>query len=106
VLDHPADLDCARLLGFTNVLPPALTGRAGTLAARPERTRPGRGTGPGVAVTGEVRRVVPLGPATRLDLVTTHGPLSAVTVDDVPAGLAPGAALAVHVADADLRAVE
>ncbi|CAA9377677.1 MAG: hypothetical protein AVDCRST_MAG66-60, partial [uncultured Pseudonocardia sp.] len=105
VLDHPADVDCAHLLGFTNVLPRALTGRAATAVARPERTRLGSGTGPGVAVPVEVRRVVPLGAATRLDLVTAHGPLSAVTTDEPPPGTGPGAVLTAHVAEGDLRAV-
>jgi len=39
VLDAPADLDCAHLLGYTTRLPPELTGRDVLLVARPERCR-------------------------------------------------------------------
>ncbi len=39
VLDSPADLECARLLGYTTHLPPELTGHDVLLVARPERCR-------------------------------------------------------------------
>jgi ABC-type sulfate/molybdate transport systems ATPase subunit len=89
VLDTPADLECATLLGFTTHLPPALTGRPATLVARPERCRPLAAAEPPppdtVVVDGVLRRVVPLGGASRLDVDTTTGPVTAVTTADVPA---------------------
>ena len=39
VLDSPADLECATLLGYTNHLPPELTGHD-VLPRRPPRTLP------------------------------------------------------------------
>ncbi|WP_214401089.1 ABC transporter ATP-binding protein [Pseudonocardia lacus] len=79
VLEEPRDADTARLLGFTNLLPPSLTGRPDTLAARPEHCRllsaladPG---GDVVTVEGVLRRSVDLGAATRLDVDTPSGPL-------------------------------
>jgi ABC-type sulfate/molybdate transport systems ATPase subunit len=92
VLDAPADLECASLLGFTTHLPPELTGRAATLVVRPERCYPlAEATPPppdAVVIAGVLRRVVPLGGAVRLDVDTTAGPITAVTTAEVPA--APG----------------
>ncbi|HEY7596619.1 MAG TPA: ABC transporter ATP-binding protein [Actinophytocola sp.] len=89
VLDAPADLECATLLGFTTQLPPALTGREVTLVARPERCRPLTDSTPppadSVVIDGVLRRVVPLGGATRLDVDTTTGHATAVTTADVTA---------------------
>ena len=106
VLDRPADVACARLLGFTNVLPPALTGRAGVLVARPERTRVHAGPPPpgaGVRVPGVLHRVVPLGTGTRLDLRADGASISGTTTSDVLP--VPGAALVAAVAEDDLRPV-
>jgi ABC-type sulfate/molybdate transport systems ATPase subunit len=102
VLDSPADLDCARLLGYTTKLPPELTGRDVLLVARPERCRlllPGEaptGSAPAasqqvsavVVVTGTLRRVVPLGGTTRVDVDTAAGPVAVLTTTEVIA--APG----------------
>ncbi|MFD0476051.1 ABC transporter ATP-binding protein [Nonomuraea thailandensis] len=90
VLDHPSDPDTARLLGFTNLLPPALTGRAHTLAARPEHTElvldPSEGrAGEVPVVTGTLRRTVALGIATRVDVDTPTGRLTCLHPGDVPA---------------------
>jgi tungstate transport system ATP-binding protein len=69
VLDHPRDADCARLLGFENVL-------GDELAARLLGTPPGRAAAvravdtrlvPGAA--GVVERVLPFGPRTRIAAV-------------------------------------
>jgi tungstate transport system ATP-binding protein len=68
VLDDPRDIDTARLLGFTNIL----DGRA----ARPEHTRLGPPQAGEFAVTGRLRRIVTLGPATRLDIDTPDGPVT------------------------------
>ena len=71
VLDSPADVECAQLLGYTTQLPPELTGHDVLLVARPERCQllaPGsapRKISPAVVVAGTVRRVVPLGGTTR-----------------------------------------
>ncbi|MFC4857835.1 sulfate/molybdate ABC transporter ATP-binding protein [Actinophytocola glycyrrhizae] len=103
VLDAPADLECANLLGFTTHLPPALTGHDTMLVARPERCLPLATDRPPppdtIAVDGVLRRVVPLGGAVRLDVDTTEGPVTAVTTVDT--AMAPGdpvrvAALAAH----------
>lgn len=105
VLDAPTDLECATLLGFTTHLPPALTGRATTLVARPERCHPLADTTPAppdtVVVDGVLRRVVPLGGAVRLDVDTANGPITAVTTADVPTP--PGGAIRIATAMDDLR---
>jgi ABC-type sulfate/molybdate transport systems ATPase subunit len=59
VLDHPADADCARLLGFENVLPAGLAG-PGTVAVRAAALRLELGT------AGVVERVLPFGERTRI----------------------------------------
>lgn len=68
VLDNPGDIDTARLLGFTNII--------GSRAARPEHTRLGQPQAAEFAVTGRLRRILTLGPATRLDIDTPDGPLT------------------------------
>jgi ABC-type sulfate/molybdate transport systems ATPase subunit len=80
VLDQPVDADCARLVGFTNVLPPAVTGRSDLYVARPEHCTIGEADG--LRIPGAVRRVVPLGGVTRVDVDTAAGTLTC---------LAPGA---------------
>ena len=99
VLDEPVDADCARLVGFTNLLPPALTGRPQLLVARPEHCSIGEATG--LRIPGTVRRIVPLGGATRVDVDTAAGTL-ACQVPGVD-GLTPGCAVTVAVAEAGLR---
>jgi len=67
MLEHPADADCARLLGFENVLPPALASRVlGAPVDRPAavraadlRLRPG-------GDMGVVERVLPFAGRTRI----------------------------------------
>ena len=109
VLDSPADLECARLLGYTTQLPPELTGHGVLLVARPERCRllpPGdaptvsdpaapRPISPAVVVPGTLRRIVPLGVTTRVDVDTAAGPVAVLTTTEVTA--APGDALCVAV---------
>ncbi|SEG17752.1 tungstate transport system ATP-binding protein [Nonomuraea solani] len=104
VLDHPSDADTARLLGYTNLLPPALTGRTHTLAARPEHTRLVLGPsdvpdvpdgpsdvpdGPADEVFGTLRRTVALGIATRVDVDTSSGLLTCLHPGDVLASELP-----------------
>jgi tungstate transport system ATP-binding protein len=105
VLDAPVDLECATLLGFTTHLPPALTGRAEMVVARPERCRPLADAEPPppdtVVVDGVLRRVVPLGGAVRLDVDTATGPITAVTTADVPT--TPGTKIRVATAVEHLR---
>lgn len=111
VLDHPADVDCARLVGYTNQFPPAVTGRAELHVARPEHCRPVRsddGAPPGdTRARGTVRRIVALGGGTRVDLDPEcgDGPLACL----VPAGdevrLRPGQRVTVTVDGTNLRAV-
>ena len=99
VLDAPADLECARLLGYTTRLPPELTGHDVLLVARPERCRllsPGEAPAhPAVLVPGTLRRIVPLGGTTRVDVDTAAGPIAVLTTTEVTA--APGDPLCVAV---------
>lgn len=104
VLDAPADLECARLLGYTTHLAPEVTGHDAFLVARPERcrllavtnpatTRPPRTPGGAAAhsevvVPGTLHRVVPLGGTTRVDVDTAAGPVAVLTTAEVTA--APG----------------
>ena len=91
VLDHPSDADTAWLLGYTNHLPPALTGRTHTLVARPEHTQlvldasdgPAEQTDDVRPVAGTLRRTVALGIATRVDVDTSTGPLTCLHPGDV-----------------------
>ena len=106
VLDSPADLECARLLGYTTHLPPELTGHDVLLVARPERCRllpPGGApaTPSAVVVAGTLRRVVPLGGTTRVDVDTAAGPIAVLTTTEVTA--APGDPLCVAVDPANTR---
>lgn len=104
VLDAPVDVDCARLVGFTNLLPPAATGRDELLAARPEHCAAGHPeVGDGVRVAGTVRRIVPLGDTVRVDVDTVAGTLAcrAPGAD----GWQPGRPVTVAVAEADLRTI-
>jgi ABC-type sulfate/molybdate transport systems ATPase subunit len=105
VLDAPADLECANLLGFTTHLPPMLTGREAVLVARPERCHPLAAATPpppdAVVVDGVLRRVVPLGGAVRLDVDTAAGPVTAVTTAEVPA--TPGGAIRIAARAEHLR---
>jgi ABC-type sulfate/molybdate transport systems ATPase subunit len=101
VLDQPVDVDCARLVGFTNLLPPAVTGRGALLAARPEHCSIGETAG--LRIPGTVRRVVPLGGATRVDVDTAAGTLACRAPD--AEGLELGRAVTVAVAEAELRTI-
>jgi ABC-type sulfate/molybdate transport systems ATPase subunit len=93
VLDHPADADCARLLGFENVLGEDLAarllhtprGRAAALRAVDTRLVPGG--------AGVVERVLPFGPRTRIAAVVAGTRI----LSDVPAtDLATGDAVDVQ----------
>jgi ABC-type sulfate/molybdate transport systems ATPase subunit len=103
VLDAPADVDCARIVGFTNVLPPAATGRAELLVARPEHCGAVRDGCAGLRVPGTVRRVVRLGGPTRVDVDTAAGTLACLApgADD----LAPGQCVTVTAPDEHLRRI-
>ena len=85
VLDDPGDPDTARLLGWTNVV--------GDRVARPEQTRPARDGEDGVR--GTLRRVVALGPVTRIDVDGPDGPLTCLFPGDPPELPEPGGALKV-----------
>jgi ABC-type sulfate/molybdate transport systems ATPase subunit len=108
VLEAPADPECATLLGFTTHLPPALTGRDTLLVARPERCHPLLDSTPpepgSVVFDGVLRRVVPVGGAVRLDVVTVAGPVAAVTTAEITA--VPGDEIRLAVAEEHLRHCE
>jgi ABC-type sulfate/molybdate transport systems ATPase subunit len=101
VLDEPADVDCARLVGFTNLLPPAVTGRADLYVARPEHCSAVNGQLDGLRIPGIVRRVVPLGGAIRVDVDSAAGTLACLAPS--PDDLAPGHRAVVTVAEQHLR---
>nr|WP_275404024.1 ATP-binding cassette domain-containing protein [Pseudonocardia acidicola] len=108
VLDAPADRYCARLLGYTNLLTPPMTGRTHLLAARPEHCHalPDAALAPpgSIVVPGTLRRIVPLGGASRIDISTPHGDLACLTTGDP--GSSRGNAIAVAVAAADVRRLD
>jgi ABC-type sulfate/molybdate transport systems ATPase subunit len=89
VLDSPADPECATLLGYTTHLAPELTGHDVLVVARPERCRLLRhgdaAARDAVVVSGTLRRVVPLGGTTRVDVDTAAGPVAVVTTIEVTA---------------------
>ena len=64
VMDHPADPDCARILGFENVVPGELVERPGRLVALRASDCVAAPAGDGVPA--RVRRVLPLGPESRV----------------------------------------
>jgi ABC-type sulfate/molybdate transport systems ATPase subunit len=104
VLDRPADPECARILGFANVLPAGVAGAGcGWVAARAEDAeleRPGdEGEHDGVRVAATLRRVVPLGPVLRIAAEAAgHALTVTVPVPGPPwlAGLAAGAPVVVR----------
>lgn len=109
VLDEPIDIDCARLVGYPNVLPPELTGLPGTVVARPgycAPVQPGDSPPPGaVVVRGQVRRTVPLGGVTRIDVTTGAGSLACLVTGEEPDGVGVGAVVDVAVAANRVRTV-
>jgi ABC-type sulfate/molybdate transport systems ATPase subunit len=93
VLDHPADADCARLLGFENVLP------AGVLGDRPVAVRAtALRLEPGTA--GTVERVLPFGDRTR---VAARIDGTRVVSDVVETALGQGDRVDLRVDPADAR---
>ena len=72
VLEHPADGDCARTLGFDNVLTGALAATLLGREARPVALRARdcevRDPAAGDGVPASLRRVVPLGPVARAEV--------------------------------------
>jgi ABC-type sulfate/molybdate transport systems ATPase subunit len=90
VLDHPADADCARLLGFENVLPAGMLHTGGPVAVRAADLRLVAGGDAGV-----VQRILPYGGRTRI-VATVAGVRVVSDVAD-PDGVAPGAAVGVQV---------
>ncbi|WP_083974093.1 ABC transporter ATP-binding protein [Herbidospora daliensis] len=106
VLDNPGDVDTARLLGYTNLLPPALTGGPNTLVARPEHTQLVRDeTDEAGLVPGTLRRTVALGIATRVDVDTSSGPLTCLHPGDLLATELPPVGSDVHVRIRETRSL-
>ncbi|WP_417715114.1 TOBE domain-containing protein [Pseudonocardia alaniniphila] len=75
------------------------------LAARPEACRVSaeQPSGDALAVRGTVRRIVPLGGGTRVDVDTAAGTLACLGPGGD--GFAPGRAVVVTVPEADVRAL-
>lgn len=107
ILDNPVDEATAALIGYTNRLPPAATGASGLRVARPEMCRvlpyaaaPETGAG-GLLLRGTVRRVVPLGVATRVDVEIASSTVACLHADFSTGdpGLVPGDPVVVEVLD-------
>jgi ABC-type sulfate/molybdate transport systems ATPase subunit len=100
VLDAPADPDCATLLGYTTRFPPQLTGGSGLLVARPERCQlldpEAAPPADAIVVSGTVRRTVPLGGTTRVDVDTAAEPVAVLTTAEVTAVPGQPVRIAVH----------
>jgi tungstate transport system ATP-binding protein len=98
VLDHPADRDCARTLGFDTVLEPALAARllgpgAGETALRAEDCSvedviARAGPMDALRVRATLRRVVPLGPVSRVVADIDGHPIHATAPAPPPPWLA------------------
>jgi ABC-type sulfate/molybdate transport systems ATPase subunit len=97
IWERPADPDCARILGYENLLSPALSERALRTPAGPRALRTddcealpaGRPAAPGqVAVDARLARAVPLGPTTRVMAEAGGERLVATAPAPAPAWLA------------------
>ena len=101
VLDHPADADCARTLGFDNVLPGRLLGSAaGEVAVPPGACRL---TGAGLTLPARLVRTIPLGPVWRVILEAEGRTVLANAPEPPPAGLQPGDPVELRVDPAAIR---
>jgi ABC-type sulfate/molybdate transport systems ATPase subunit len=102
-LDHPADADCARLLGFENVLPPALAerllGLRDHVAVRARDVRLAAGT------AATVERALPFGEHTRIE-VAVDGVRVLADVAGTAPELRPGDLVDVRVDAAAARVIE
>jgi tungstate transport system ATP-binding protein len=96
VLEHPADADCARLLGFENVLAPEVLGTPTPVAVRAADLR----LVPGEA--GVAERVLPFGDRTRV-VATIRG--ARVLSDATAPGLDVGARVDAEVSPGRLRPI-
>ena len=96
VLDHPAHADCARILGFDNVLPGRLLGiDAHEVAVPPEACRlaaPG-----GLRLAARLVRAIPLGPLWRVVLDAEGRTVLAHAPEAPPPALRPGDRVEVRV---------
>jgi hypothetical protein len=73
VLEHPADADCARLLGFENILSPKLASRLlGRATRHPLAVRAADCRLDPHGSTGTLERILPFGTVTRA-IVTVDG---------------------------------
>jgi ABC-type sulfate/molybdate transport systems ATPase subunit len=101
VLDHPADADCARILGFENILPGRLLGVAADQVAVP----PGacRLTGAGVTLSARLLRVIPLGPVWRVVVEAEGLTVLANGPEPPPGELRPGDPIVLRVDPAAVR---
>jgi ABC-type sulfate/molybdate transport systems ATPase subunit len=101
VLDNPADADCARTLGFDNVLPGRLFGfAADQVALAPQACRL---AGPGLTLPARVVRVIPLGPVWRVVAEAEGRTVLANEPEQPPPGLQPGDPVELRVDRAAIR---
>jgi ABC-type sulfate/molybdate transport systems ATPase subunit len=96
VLEAPADAECARLLGFETILRAPLADRllgpgTGEVALRPDDCTiepPGLAADDGaMRVAATLRRVVPLGPVSRVTVIADGSPLIATAPAPAPSWL-------------------
>jgi tungstate transport system ATP-binding protein len=116
VLDGPADAECARVLGFANVLPAALLGGGpGRVAVRAEACELEEPEDADHAPVGDgrlvgvLRRIVPLGPVVRVVADVAGHPVSATVPAPGPAWLAerrPGDPVVVRMPSDALRPLD
>jgi len=103
VLEHPADADCARLLGFENLLPPHVAARVlGAPADRPVAVRAADLRVVPGGTMGVVERVLPFGDRTR---VATRVDGARVLSDVPSTSLQPGTAVDVRAEEGAARVI-
>jgi len=102
VLDHPADADCARILGFDNVLPGRLLGVAADEIAVPPEACGLSGSG-GLSLAARLVRVIPLGPVWRVELEAEGWTVLANATNAPSAELVPGDEVELRVDPAAIR---
>jgi ABC-type sulfate/molybdate transport systems ATPase subunit len=104
VLDHPADADCARILGFDNVLPGRLLAVAAAEVAVPPDALSVAATS-GIRLPARLVRVIPLGPVWRLTLEIEGRTVLAHAREAPPPAVHPGDPIELRVDPSAIRAL-
>jgi tungstate transport system ATP-binding protein len=101
VLGHPVDPDCARILGFDNVLPGRLLGVAADEVALPPDAC--RLTGAGLILAARLIRTIPLGPVWRVVVEAEGRTVLANAPEAPPETLRPGDRVELRIDPAAIR---